>query len=232
METPSSSAHVATGAGARIRRLDPAITLIAAAAVAIGLLTFSGLRSGRAAAARRAELGRLRPELAGFEDLNRRYAPAVAAESLSWRQTWIQLRDIGVFGDDRVGMTGAVSRVAEAAGLRDVRVFIGPPDTTGVEARLSTEGIRRKPASFALVLEARGGMRSVISFIGQLPPSVAATRLSLVRQDSRRRHRISLAVYELEFANGSQPPPLSTSDGGPPLERGPAPGGDGDRPGG
>lgn len=213
----------------RLPKLDPAVTLIAAAVVAISLLTWSGLRSGRAAATRKAELTRVRAELAGFEDLNRRYAPAVAAESLSWRRTWLELRDLGVLGDDRLGMTGAVSRSAEASGLRDVRVLIGPPDTTGVETRLSTEGIRRKPAPFSLLVEGRGGMRSVIAFIGQLPPSIAATRLELVKQDGRKRHRISLAVYELEFTDGSPPP---TSHLGPPLERGPAAGGSGGRPGG
>jgi hypothetical protein len=213
----------------RMPRISPSITLIVAAFLTIGLLTWSGLRSGRAAAARKAELARIRGELAGFEDLNRRYAPAVAAESLSWRQTWLQLRDLGVFGDDRLGMTDAVSRVAEASGLRDVRVLLGPPDTTGVEKRLSTEGIRRKAAAFSLLVEARGGMRSVIAFIGQLPPSVAVTRLSLVKQDARQRHRISLAVYELEFSNGSPP---STSDLWPPVEPGAPAGGDGGRPGG
>lgn len=213
----------------RIPKLDPAVTLVAAAFVAIALLTWSGLRSGKAAAARKAELTRVRAELAGFEDLNRRYAPAVAAESLSWRQTWLELRHLGVFGDDRLGMTGTVSRAAEASGLRDVRVLIGPPDTTGAETRLSTEGIRRKPAPFSLLVEARGGMRSVIAFIGQLPPSVAVTRLELLTQDGPRRHRISLAVYELEFTNGSPPP---TSDLGPPLERGAAAGGSAGRSGG
>jgi hypothetical protein len=213
----------------RPRTVDPAVTLILACFLAIGALTWSGLRSARAADARKAELSRVRTELEGFEDLNRRYAPAAAAESLSWRQTWAQLRQLGVFGDDRLGMTQQVSRAAEDAGLSDVRVLIGPPDTTGLETRLSTEGIRRKPASFSLLVEGRGGMRSVIAFLGRLPPSVVVSGLSLVRQDARQRHRISLAVYELEFTNGS---PAGTSDVWPPLERGAAGGGDDRRPGG
>jgi hypothetical protein len=136
---------------------------------------------------------------------------------------------MGVIGSDRLGLTGAVSRGAEDAGLRDVRVLIGPPDTTGVEARLSTGGISRKPAPFSLLVEARGGMQSVIGFIGRLPPSIAVTQLSLVNQNGGRRHRISLAVYELEFADGSPPIP---SDLWPPVERGAAAGGDRGRPGG
>jgi hypothetical protein len=63
----------------RIPLPDPAITLVVAALVSIGVLTWSGLRSGRAASARKAELTRVRGDLAGFEDLRRRYAPAVAA---------------------------------------------------------------------------------------------------------------------------------------------------------
>ena len=215
----------------RLRTIDPALTLLLAALVAIAVLTWSGLRSSRAASERRAALARARTELAGFEDLQRRYAPAVAAESLSWRQTWLQVQDLGVLANDRLGLSGAVSRGAEAAGLRDVRVLIGPPDTSGVERRLSTGGIGRKPASFSLLIEARGGMQSVIGFIGRLPPSVAVTRLSLVRQDGARRHRISLAVYELEFADVSAPASIP-SDLWPPVERGAVAGGDRGRPDG
>lgn len=208
---------------------DPAVSLLAAALVSIAVLTWTGFRSARAAGERRVALTRARTELKGFEDLRARYAPAVAAESLSWRQTWIRLRDIGVLGNDRLGLTGTVSRLAEESGLRDVRVLIGPPDTTGVEARLSTGGIRRKPAPFSLLVEARGGMQSVIGFIGRLPPSVAVTQLSLVQQNGGRRHRISLAVYELEFTNGA---PSIPSDLWSPLERSAPGGGDGGRPGG
>lgn len=210
-------------------RIDPAVSLLVAAILAIGLLTWSGFRSARAAGERRAALARARTELSGFEQLRSGYAPAVAAESLAWRQTWLRLGDMGILSVDRLALTGTVSRAAEEAGLRSVHVLIGPPDTTGVEARLSTGGIRRKPAPFSLVVEGRGGMQSVIGFIGALPPSVAVTHLSLVRQDGGRRHRISLAVYELEFTNGSPPIP---SDLRPSVERGAPPGGDGGRPGG
>ena len=211
-----------------IPKIDPAISLLAAAAVAIGLLTWSGVRSSKAASARKAAVAAANSELAAFQDLQRRYSPAVAAESLSWRQTWMRVVDLGVLGGDRLGLTGAVSRSAEEAGLRDVRVLIGPPDTTGVEARLSTGGIRRKPAPFSLLVEVRGGMQSVISFLGRLPPSVAVTRLSLVQQDPGKRHRISLAVYELEFSDGS--PPIA-ADLWPPVEPGAAARRDGGRPG-
>jgi hypothetical protein len=209
--------------------LDPAVSLLAAALVSIAVLTWTGFRSARAAGERRVALTRAKTELAGFEDLRTRYAPAIAAESLSWRQTWVGLRDIGVLGSDRLGLTGTVSRVAEESGLRDVRVLIGPPDTTGVEARLSTGGIQRKSAPFGLLVEARGGMQAVISFIGRLPPSVAVTQLSLVQQNGGRRHRISLAVYELEFTNGS--PPIPADVWSPVEPRAPG-GGVGGRPGG
>lgn len=210
------------------RSVDPAYTLIAAALVVIAVVTWAGLRASRAATARKGELAQVQAQLAGFEDLNRRFAPAVAAESLSWRQTWLQLRERGVFGDDRLGMTRTIAAAAEGAGLGDVRVLIGSPDTTGLEARLSTGGIRRKSAPFSLLVEGRGSMRSVIAFIGQLPPSVAVTHLGLVRQDGNRRHRISLAVYELEFTNGS---PVGTSLLWTPLEPRAPGGGDGRSPG-
>ncbi len=219
------------GALSRLKapKIDPAVSLLVAALLSIGVLTWTGFRAARAAGERRIALTRAKSELAGFEDLRTRYSPAVAAESLSWRQTWVRLRDIGVLGSDRLGLTGTVSRIAEDVGLGEVRVLIGPPDTTGVEERLSTGGIQRKPASFSLLVEARGGMQSVIGFIGRLPPSVAVTHLSLVQQDGGRRHRISLAVYELEFTNGSPPIPADVWS---PVEPGAPGGGDGGRPGG
>ena len=67
------------------------------------------------------------------------------------------------------------------------------------------EGVQSKSAPFSLLVECRGGLESVIGFLGQLPPSVAPTRLSLVRQDGRGPHRISLAVYELTFSSGVPP---------------------------
>jgi len=212
---------------ARIPPIDPAWTRIAAAVLAIGMLAWSGLHSARRGAARRAEIARAESVLAEFSALKRRYEPAVAAESIAWRRTWMALQDLGVVGDERLGLARTVTRAAESAGLENVRVLIGPSDTTGLEGRLSTEGIERKPAAFSLVVEGRGGMRPVIAFLGQLPPSVAATQVTLTRQEGRSRSRIALAVYELDYPNGSPLAALWSS-----LERGPAGSGGAGRPGG
>jgi hypothetical protein len=124
----------------------------------------------------------------------------------------MEFQGLGVIGDERLAVTQAVTRVAEAAGLRDVRVLITAPDTTGSDERLSTEGVRRQSAPFGLLVECRGNLQAIVTFLGELPPSVAPTTLSLVRQDSGSRHRLVLAVYELQFLNG--PPTLWS-----PLER-------------
>lgn len=211
----------------KVPDVPPSLTALVAALLSIAVLSWAGKGAAAAAAARRADVRRAEAALGDFADLRRRYEPAVAAESIAWRRTLMELQDLGVLGDERLAVTQAVSRAAEVAGLRDVQVLIGPPDTTGSETRLPTEGIGRKPASFSLLVECRGGLRSVIAFLGQLPPPVAATQLSLVRQSGDQRHRISLAVYELTFTNG--PPPTSVWS---PPERS-APGGRGrDRPGG
>jgi hypothetical protein len=139
----------------------------------------------------------------------------------------MEVRDLGVLGDERLAVTQHVSRAAEFAGLHGVRVHIEEPDTTGSDARLSTPQVRRRAASFGLVVECRGNLQSVLAFLGALPPSVAATGMHLVRQTGNARHRLTLAVYELELDNVSSPA-LSTA----PLERGAAAGGDGDRSGG
>lgn len=211
----------------KVPSIPPAATTLIAAVLSIAVLVWVGSRAARAASDRHAELRRAEVALAGYSDLRGRFEPVVAAESIAWRRTIMELQDLGVLGDDRLGVTQAVSRAAEYAGLRDVKVLIGPPDTTGSAKRLSTEGIGRKPAPFSLLVECRGGLRSVIAFLGQLPPPVAATQLSLVKQGGSQRHSISLAVYELTFPNGPPPAPLWS-----PVERS-APGvGRGGRPGG
>ena len=187
--------------------VSPALTRLICALLAIGLLGWAGVRARQRGDAARAELRTARAALDEFRSLKQRYRPAVAAESISWRRTWMELQALGVIGDEKLASTQLVARAAESAGLSGVKVHIGPADTTGAEKRLSTEGVERKPASYSLVVEGRGGMRSVIAFLGQLPPSVAPTQLIMSRQSGSARHRISLAVYELLFTNG--PPPNS-----------------------
>ena len=197
--------------------IDPAITRVIAAALGAGFLAWGGLHASRAGTANRADLQRAEATLATFANWRRQYEPAVAAESIAWRRTMMELHALGVIGDERLSVTQSVSRAAEAAGLRDVRVLIGAADTTGSDARLSTEGVRRQSAPFGLVVECRGNLQAVVTFLGELPPSVAPIALSLVRQDGGARHRVVLAVYELQFSNG--PPTLWS-----PLERSDSPG--------
>jgi hypothetical protein len=185
-----------------VRLSDPVFTRLAAATIAAVVLGWAGVRAAKARSTRVAELRVANATLATFEDWRSRYQPAVAAESIAWRRTWMELQGLGVVGDERLAMTRTVARAAEEAGLRDVQVVFGPSDTTGTDARLSTEGVQRKPATFSLQVQCRGGLREVVAFLGQLPPSIAATQVSLAKQDGRAKHRISLGVYELVFANG------------------------------
>lgn len=205
--------------------LRPAVTLLAAGVLATGLLAWSGLRASRLVSARRLEVRRARTTLEAFASLRRRYEPAVAAESISWRRTMSQLRELGVVGDERLAMTQRIARAAEDAGLGGVKVNITEPDTAGGSTRPSSEGVQSTSAPFSLLVEGRGGLASVIAFLGALPPSVAPTTVSLVRQDGRGPHRIRLTVYELTFSNGA-PPGWSS------VERGSDRGSSGDRTGG
>lgn len=199
---PASPTRVSAKKSVPIR---PVHSLLAAGLVALGLLGWSAVRSSRVEAARRVELRRASAALATFADLRQRYTPAVAAESIAWRRTWMELRELGVSGDERLELTQRVARAAELAGLRDVKVTIADPDTAGQQARLSTEGVQSTSAPFSLVVECRGGLQEVVAFLGGLPLSVEPTRLGLVRQGGRGPHRISLAVYELTFSNGEPP---------------------------
>lgn len=195
----------------RVPSIDPAWTRFVACVLAVVILAWSGIRIWKTNGQRRQQLKQAEATLATFADWRRRFQPAVAAESIAWRRTLLELQTLGVAGDERLAMTRYVARAAEQAGLRDVRVTIGPPDTTASPERLSDEGVGRKPASFSLLVECRGGLPALVAFIGLLPPAVSATQLSLLRQDGQARHRLSLAVYEVTFANG--PPSYWSSVG-------------------
>ena len=217
---PSTERSTTPAAGHRQQ-----LVRVVAAGAAVVLLVVSGFRASRLDASRRQELRRAESVLETFADLRRRYEPAVAAESIAWRRAWLQLREAGVgaSGDERLSLAERVAGTAEAAGLRDVKVLIEAPDTAAQLQRLSTEGVQSRSAPYGLRVESRGGLESVIAFLGQLPPSVAPTRLSLVKQDGRGPHRISLTVYELTFTNGV---PFDWSS----LERGDAGAGGNPRP--
>lgn len=199
---------------AQAMAVSPTVTRLVAAIIGVLLLTLAGTGARRVGVARRAELRQADSVLATFADWRRRYRPVVAAESIAWGRTRMEVERLGVVGDERLALTRTLTHAAEAAGLRDVRVRIQPPDTTGSAARLSTEGVERRSAPFGLSVEARGNLQAIVAFLGELPPSVAPIELILVRQDGRARHRLTLAVYEIEFPNG---PPHTVWT---PLERG------------
>jgi hypothetical protein len=182
-------------------RIPPAAFRLAGALVAAALLVWAGIRVSGAARLNRGALRQAEATLATFESWRRQYRPAAAPESTLWRRARMEVQALGIMGDERLGLTQAISRAAEAAGLRDVRVALAPSDTSGAEVRLSTEGVRRQAAPFGLLVECRGGLQSVVTFLGELPPSVAPTQLTIARPDGRARHRIMLAVFELHLSN-------------------------------
>ena len=188
---------------------SPAVTRLVLAGVSAALLAWTGLRATQTGNAHRSDLRAARAQLAAYDAWRRAYRTPTPAETAAWRRSRLEAQELGVIGDERLGLTQAISRAAEQSGLRDVRVRVASPDTTGSEARLSTEGVQRSPASFGLLVECRGSLQAVTNLLGHLPPSVAATNLHLVRQDGRARHRIMLAVYEVSFPNVT--PSLSPS---------------------
>ena len=187
----------------RVLGISPVVTRLAVTGLGVALLAWAGIRTSRTAEAKRGQLRQADSVLTTFADWRRRYRPVVAAESIAWGRTRLQVERLGVLGDERLALTRMITQAAEAAGLQDVRVRIQPPDTTGSAARLSTEGVLRRTAPFGLSVEGRGSLQAMVAFLGELPPSVAPTDLVLVRQDGRARHRLTLAVYEIELLNGS-----------------------------
>jgi hypothetical protein len=186
----------------RLGALSPAMTRLIFAGLGAAILAWTGLRVTASGNANRIALREARAALARYDGWRRAYQPPSATEPAAWRRSGMEAQQLGIVGDERLELTQAISRAAEIAGLRDVRVRVVPSDTTGSEARLSTEGVQRSPASFGLLVEGRGSLQAMANLLGRLPSSVAATNLHLVRQDGRARHQLQLAVYEVSFSNG------------------------------
>ena len=202
----------------------PPVVLLAVAVFALVLLAGVGIRAWKLDSARQVDLRRAESVLSSFADLKRRYVPAVAAESIAWRRTWLDLQELGVGSSEQpLVLTQRVARSAEDAGLTAVKVHIEAPDTLGKP--FTAEGVQSKPASYSLRVECRGGLASVLAFLDQLPPSVSPTQFSLMRQDGRGPHRISLAVYELTLTDGAAADWSSSERGGAGVGRGDRPGG-------
>ena len=95
----------------------PSVTRLIAALAGSALLVWSGVRVSREGAVKRADLESARATLSTFADWRQRYQPAVAAESIAWRRTLMELHSLGVIGDERLALTQSVARAAEVAGL-------------------------------------------------------------------------------------------------------------------
>lgn len=187
----------------RAVRIPPGAVRLLAFGIGTALLLWGAASARRAGLATRAELRQTERTADMLESWRARFRPATPAESLLWQRRRLEVQDLGVAGDERLALARRISRAAESAGLSDVRVLVVEADTTDFATRLSHEGMERRIAPFGLAVEFRGNLQGVVAFIGELPLSVAPTQIGLVRQDGRSRHRMSLAVFELDLINGT-----------------------------
>jgi hypothetical protein len=104
---------------------------------------------------------------------------------------------LGVPASDRVSLMEAVSRIADEAGLADVRVsFRQGADSAFVRPRIVGTATL-SPAPYSVVVDCAGGFAGVVQFVSNLPPSVSVSRLGASRQGNRAAYHILLSVYEL-----------------------------------
>lgn len=103
---------------------------------------------------------------------------------------------VSVVRDDRVSLAGDLSARAEAAGLKDVRVNFAPPDSAAAPSHPDFFATPVAVADYGVAVECGGSFAAVLSFVNQLPPSVALQRITAVRDKAGSHYHVMLAVFE------------------------------------
>ncbi|MFI5230226.1 MAG: hypothetical protein ACHQWU_14220 [Gemmatimonadales bacterium] len=130
------------------------------------------------------------------------YRAPTRAEAARWTAGADSL-GLSVDRGSRLPLAQSVARIAETAGLRDVRVRFATLDSVFVPPRVvgGTSGIA--PAEYTVVVECHGRYGGLLEFVNGLPSSVAVVRLTAgTSRGADAHYHITLAVYEA--ANASQ----------------------------
>jgi hypothetical protein len=103
---------------------------------------------------------------------------------------------------DRVSLAGDLASRAESAGLRSVRVNFAPPDSAAAPDHPDFFADPVSVADYGIAIDCGGSFAGVLSFVNQLPPSVALQRITAVRDKAGSHFHVMLAVFE--SAQGAQ----------------------------
>ncbi len=103
---------------------------------------------------------------------------------------------ISVPRDDRVSLAGDLASRAELVGLSGVRVSFAAPDSATAPEHPALFSATVAVADYGVSVDCSGSFAQVLSFVNQLPPSVALQRITAVRDKFGSHFHVMLAVFE------------------------------------
>ena len=104
--------------------------------------------------------------------------------------------DLGSPAGMRLPVAEAVTRVAELAGLRQVRVRFAAPDSAFIPPRGAGDAAHLTPAGYVVALDGDGAFADVVRALNTLPRFVSVVRLTATNERAAVHYHIVLAVYE------------------------------------
>lgn len=199
MGTPAQPSRTAPP---RARRDWVKVEITALAILAIAICVALGVRARKRSTAVHGEVDRLRSVASGIQQFQASFQPVTATE----RGRWAALPDSGagalaIAPENRLALTETIARLAESSGLEHPRVSFGAADSVVVARDIA--GLDAAPGDYTISIDAGGGFSELLTFVNALPVAVSVARLDGIRDSSRARFHVTLAVYETKSAKHS-----------------------------
>jgi hypothetical protein len=164
------------------------VTVIAAARVAIP--------ARRQKAELAAESARLEAVIARSNLWVTQFQPASNEESAIWQNSAAEIQALGVKPSEKLTLAQIVSRRAENAGYDEARLKFVPIDGANSVPPRQVAGVTFNAAAYKLVITGGGGLGTLATFLGTLPPAVELQSVSLSAGDARVNTSLTLSVFE------------------------------------
>ena len=125
------------------------------------------------------------------------FQPAASEESVAWRQTSMEARQLGSSHDERLAITAEIARQAERPGLTAVRVAFATPDSISAASMPRRAGpYFFSPAAYRVSINFLGDLGTAKGLLGNLPAAALVTGMKFKREGSAIRGSIMLNIYE------------------------------------
>lgn len=187
----------------QMRRFDPSLLLsMVTAVIVVSASGWVGLQARQASkdlAARRDALQTANEKVASVQ---RQLRPPTPTETAALLAESGRLRALGVADADRLVLVDSIGQLAEASGLRQVRVLSRARNDSLYLRPRRVASQTLDPAGYALDLEFTGGFAEVVKFVNSLPPSVSVSRFIAARRGNQTAYHVILSVYQL---NANEP---------------------------